>query len=187
MDKQEIRGAIMAILFVAGEAVEASVFCKVLGIVPDMLETAVQEIMEDIQKNEEGIELIRVGNKLQLGTNKRYANYIKEVFEPADRVSLSASILETLSIVAYKQPVTRAEIDDIRGVRSNYAVSVLLEKGLIRKAGRKDVLGRPTLLATTDEFLRHFGIASLNELPEIDFEELEEEQLAILEEDEEIL
>ncbi|MEF9864243.1 MAG: SMC-Scp complex subunit ScpB, partial [Christensenellaceae bacterium] len=90
--------------------------------------------------------------------------------------SLSNSVLETLSIVAYKQPVTRMDIDDIRGVRSNYAVSTLVEKGLIVEIGKKNVLGRPALFATTDEFLRHFGITSLDELPKIESEFIQEKQ-----------
>lgn len=172
MNKFEIRGAILSVLFVAGEAVEMSVFTSLLNIVPDTLETVVMEMMEEMQRKEEGILLVRVGNKLQLRTNEKYAQHIKEVLAPDVYASLSASVMEALSIIAYRQPVTRGEIDEVRGVNSNYAVSALMEKGLIREAGRKDVLGRPALLVTTDEFLRHFGISSLAELPALElFEE----------------
>lgn len=175
MDKLELRGAVMAVLFVAGEAMDISVLSRLLNVMPDSLETAVQEMVEEMERREDGILLLRVGSGVQLATNKKYAPYIKEAFTPEDRVALSASAIETLSVIAYRQPVTRAEIDSIRGVNSNYAVSSLIDKGLVMVAGRKDVLGRPALLVTTDEFLRHFGISSLEELPQVDFEALEEE------------
>jgi len=175
VEKQELRGSIMAVLFVAGEAMDLSVLARLLNVMPDTLETTAQEMMEEMAARGDGILLVRVGSGLQLATNKKYAPYIREAFTPEDRVALSASAIETLSVIAYRQPVTRAEIDNIRGVHSNYAVSSLIEKGLVKVAGRKDVLGRPALLATTDEFLRHFGISSLEELPQIDFEALEEE------------
>lgn len=167
----------MAALFVAGDAVEVSAFAELLGMDTDELDILLQEVMEEQKNREEGLILVRLGDKIQLCTNPKYAGYIKELLAPDEHTSLSKSVLETLSIVAYKQPVTRSEIDEIRGVRSNYAVTTLVEKGLIRVVGRKDVLGRPSLFATTDEFLRHFGISSLEELPKIDFEELEKDSL----------
>lgn len=174
MNKNEICGAVMATLFVAGDAVEVSVFAQLFDMDDDELDVILQEIIEEKKNREEGLLLTRIGDKLQLCTNPLYGSYIKDLLAPDEHTSLSASVLETLSIIAYKQPVTRAEIDEIRGVRSNYAISTLKEKGLVEVIGRKDVLGRPSLFATTDEFLRHFGIASLEELPKIDFEALEE-------------
>ncbi len=176
MNKNEICGAVMATLFVAGDAIEISAFAQLLDMDEDELDVIVQEIIEEKKNREEGLLLLRLGDKLQLCTNPKYAGYIKDLLAPTEHASLSNSVLETLSIVAYKQPVTRAEIDEIRGVRSNYAVSTLTEKGLIRVIGKKDVLGRPSLFATTDEFLRHFGISSLEELPKIDFEALGQEE-----------
>lgn len=167
----------MAALFVAGDAVEVSVFAELFDLDPDELDILIQEIIEEKKNRGEGLMLIRLGGKIQLCTNPKYADYIKALLAPDEHTSLSKSVLETLSIIAYKQPVTRSEIDEIRGVRSNYAVTTLLEKGLIHVIGKKDILGRPSLFATTDEFLRHFGISSLEELPKIDFEELEQDSL----------
>lgn len=174
MNKNEICGAVTAALFVAGDAIEIAAFAELLGVDTDKLDVILQEMIETGKNREEGLLMTRVGDKVQLCTNPKYAEYIKELLAPEEHMSLSKSILETLSIIAYKQPVTRSEIDEIRGVRSNYAVATLAEKGLIREIGKKDVLGRPSLFATTDEFLRHFGISSLEELPKIDFEDFEE-------------
>ncbi len=164
----------MAALFVAGDAIEVSAFAALLDIEPEELDVAIQEMIEEGRNREEGLLLTRIGDKIQLCTNPKYAEYIKLLLAPEEHMSLSKSVLETLSIIAYKQPTTRSEIDEIRGVRSNYAVATLMERGLIHVIGRKDVLGRPSLFATTDEFLRHFGITSLEELPKIDFETLED-------------
>lgn len=173
MNKNEIHGAIVATLFVAGDAVGIPTFAELLDIDIDELERVLQEIIQQKEECEDGLLIVRIEDKIQLCTNPKYAKQIQTLLAPQERISLSKSILETLSIVAYKQPVTRSEVDEIRGVRSNYAISTLLEKGLIYVVGRKDVLGRPSLFATTDEFLRHFGIASLQELPKIAFEESE--------------
>lgn len=177
MNKNEICGAVMAALFVSGDAVEIRAFAELFGMDPDELDILLQEIIEEKKNRGEGLLFVRLGDKIQLCTNPKYADYIKALLVPDEHTSLSKSVLETLSIVAYKQPVTRSEIDEIRGVRSNYAATTLVEKGLIHVVGKKDVLGRPSLFATTDEFLRHFGISSLEELPKIDFEELEKGSL----------
>lgn len=173
MNKNEIRGAVIAALFVAGDAVEISAFAELLDVDVDELDVILQETIEQGKNREDGLLLTRVGDKIQLCTNPKYADHIKTLLAPEEHMSLSKSVLETLSIIAYKQPVTRAEIDEIRGVRSNYAIAILSEKRLVHVIGRKDVLGRPSLFATTDEFLRHFGISSLDELPKIDFGEME--------------
>ena len=187
MTKAEIKGAIFSSLFVSGDAVELCVFAQLFEMDTDELDIAVHEIIEDCKRREEGILLVRIGDKVQLCTNQKYGDMVKELLAPEERTSLSASVMETLSIIAYKQPVTRAEIDEIRGVRSNYAVATLSEKGLVKVIGRKDTLGRPALLATTDEFLRHFGSSSLDELPKIDFEALEETDTEETDEDSLIL
>ena len=181
MNKDELRGAVFAALFVAGEAVEVSAFADLFDMDPDELNADLQEMIDGRRENNEGLLPVRVGDKIQLCTNPRYAGYIDRLLAPPEPAPLSKSVLETLSIIAYKQPVTRSEIDEIRGVRSNYAVAILMEKGMVRVIGRKNVLGRPMLYATTDEFLRHFAISSLEELPEIDFETVREDSPDILE------
>ncbi|HBU11578.1 MAG TPA: SMC-Scp complex subunit ScpB [Clostridiales bacterium] len=197
MNRNEICGVVMAALFVSGDAMEVQALAQAVGVEVDAFDVLLQEMMAEQELKESGILLTRVGDKVQLCTNKKYAACLKELFAPDIRESLTGSVLETLSIIAYRQPVTRPEIDDIRGVRSNYAVSILREKGLIAVTGKKDVLGRPSLFATTDEFLRHLGISSLAELPALEQEQAagardafdepraEEEELAIAAEEEE--
>ncbi len=175
MNQAELVGMIKACLFVAGEPVETSMFAQLLDVSEDEVELAVTEYLMHKQSDKEGVLLRRIGEKLQLCTNPQYAEAIKEMFAPQQRTSLSKATIEVLSIIAYRQPVTRAEVDAIRGVNSDYALSVLLEKRLICEVGRKDTVGKPRLYGTTDEFLRHFGMESLLELPKIDLEEREEE------------
>ncbi len=174
MQKNEIKGIITSTLFVVGEAVEAELFVNITGESADEIDIIIQEMIIEGNGREDGILIKRLGNKVQLCTNPKYAGYIKEMYTPEVRASLSVSAIETLSIIAYRQPVTRTEIENIRGIKSNYAVSILVEKGLVREAGRKDVLGKPLLFETTDEFLRQFGLESLKELPAL--EDLEENE-----------
>lgn len=175
MNKIEIAGVITSALFVAGGAVETETFADLLDCDVDDIDIVVQEMIADMDLKESGILLKRIGSKLQLCTNPKYTETIKDLFAPAVQETLSQAAMETLSVIAYKQPVTRPEIDEIRGVHSNYIVAMLIEKGLVKEIGKKDVVGRPALFATTDEFLRHFGISSLEELPKIDFNAADEQ------------
>ncbi len=171
MNKTEIAGVILSSLFVAGEAVETEVFSRFSDDENDDIDVIVQELISDLEMRESGLLVKRIGNKIQLCTNRKYAETIKELFVPTVSETLSKSVMETLSVIAYRQPVTRSEISDVRGVNSNYAVSALMEMDLIKEVGRKNVLGRPALLATTDEFLRHFGMNSLDDLPVLDVDD----------------
>ena len=119
---------------------------------------------------------------LRLNVGNDYAKYVENLLQPVQKQSLSQAIMETLAVIAYRQPVTKAEVEQIRGVKCDYSIQALAAKGLIEEAGRKEALGRPILYATTDSFLRHFCISSLDELPEIDFSKLakpEEEKPAV--------
>ena len=107
-----------------------------------------------------------------MSINPDYAKYVEMLLQPVQKQSLSQAVMETLSIIAYRQPVTKAEIEAVRGVKCDYSVQSLLTKGLIAEVGRKETLGRPILYGTTDAFLRHFCISSVSELPEIDFSKL---------------
>ncbi len=170
MDRKEIAGTIMASLFIAGEAVDTEAFAELTGEEHGVIEEIINDLAAELTSSASGILIKRIEGKVQLCTNEIYARHINAMFAPPVSEALTNAMLETLSIIAYRQPVTRSEINDIRGVNSNYAVSALMERALVREAGRKDVLGRPVLLATTEEFLRHFGISSLEELPSIDFD-----------------
>ena len=167
MNEETIIGALESILFMAGDAVEIAEIAAVLDIEPkDLGAIADKQIDKRLQENA-GVLLVRVGSKLQLCTNPQYSAYVEAVLAPVRKTKLSQSLVETLSIVAYKQPITRYEIEQIRGVNSSYSVATLIERGLILRAGRKKTLGNPVLYITSDEFLRHFGLTSLNDLPEL--------------------
>jgi segregation and condensation protein B len=174
MEKNQLNQMIMAVLFAAGDPVSIANLAVLADMDQDIFEEFITGLIETKNMQNEGILIRRIADKVQLCTNAEYADYIQKLLAPEVKSRLSNSVLETLSIIAYKQPVTRSEIEIIRGVRCDYAVSVLLEKGMIVEVGRKDVIGRPILFATTDDFLRHFGITNLNELPEIDFEKYAE-------------
>lgn len=171
----EIPEFIKAALFLSGEPIDLDIFSEIAHIDDDELDIIVEDLIRELELNESGVLLKRVGNRIQLCTNPKYADYLKLLFEPPKNDSLTQSVLETLSIIAYKQPITRSEIDEIRGVHSSYTITSLKERGLIAEVGKKDTLGRPSLYGTTDEFLRQFGIATVQELPDIFKNEVEDE------------
>lgn len=123
--------------------------------------------MEQLERDTEnrGVAVRRYGDHLRMETKAEYAPYISRMLQPIQKQSLTQTVLETLAVIAYKQPVTKGEIEEIRGVKCDYSVQSLMDKGLIRDVGRKETLGRPILYATTDKFLEHFGISDIRELP----------------------
>lgn len=167
MAVMNIKSAVEAILFASGEPVPAARISLILGVTEDEVYAAAKELSDELSYNQRGIRLLRLDNKLQLCSSPEYALIISKVLEQRKPPMLSQPALESLAVVAYFQPVTRAYIDQVRGVDSSYTVSVLLEKGLIERCGKLDVPGRPSLLRTTDVFLRTMGISSLSELPEL--------------------
>ncbi len=167
MSEQEIISIIDSILFVSGDAVDLTELAAALEIETDTVKAAVDAEIVRRQRQNAGILITLVDNKLQLSSNMAYAPYIESVLQPVKKSRLSQSMVETLAIIAYKQPITRYEIEQIRGVKSNYSVAALIEKGLILRAGKKKTLGNPVLYTTSDEFLRHFQLRSLDDLPPI--------------------
>jgi len=167
LNEQEIMNALESILFVSGDAVSIHELAAALETDTDALEKIADTLIKRKQEQNAGILLMRVDDKLQLCTNMAYAPCIESALQPVKKSRLSQSMLETLAIIAYKQPITRFEIEQIRGVKSNYSVATLIEKGLIVRTGRKKTLGNPMLYATSDEFLRHFQLRTLADLPEI--------------------
>lgn len=163
----DITAALEAILFAAGESMPVARLSLVLGAEEKEILRCADELAEGYEKEMRGIRLLHLGDKLQLCSAPEYAPYITKALEQRKPPMLSPSALETLAIVAYFQPVTRAYIDQVRGVDSSYTVSTLLERGLIEPAGRLDVPGRPSLLRTTDVFLRIMSVSSLEELPKL--------------------
>ena len=160
-----LQGMIESILFVAGEAVAIPDLARALQISVDELEKELKRIGSAYDYEQRGFMLKRFGNNVQLGTRPLYADAVVRLLQPVQKQSLSQAAMETLAVVAYKQPVTRAEVEQIRGVKCDYSLQSLITKGLIRETGRKDTIGRPILFGTTDEFLSHFGLEGLDSLP----------------------
>ena len=171
---RERAGIIEAILFVTGDAVLISEVAKAIGLTEEQMDEALESLASGCEFERRGIRLLRFGDHIQLATRQEYAPYVERLLQPVQKQSLSQAVMETLAVIAYKQPVTRGEIEQVRGVKCDYSVQSLMGRGLIEERGRKETLGRPILYGTTDAFLRHFGIASLTELPEIDFEGIAE-------------
>lgn len=159
---------IEAILFVAGEPVSCEALADALQIPLLELYAHIERMQKEYAEKKRGIQLMRINDSLQLSTNEAYADYIQRMFQPPQKQHLSQSALETLSIIAYRQPITKAEIAAVRGVKADHSVQMLLQKRLICQVGRKDALGRPALYGTTEEFLRHFGISDLSMLPSLE-------------------
>lgn len=167
MDSEEktLKGRIEAILFVSGEAVSVKDLAKALQTDEKEVRSTLKELRDEYDYGQRGVLLKRFGDKVQMATRPLYAGDVVRLLQPVQQQSLSQAAMETLAVVAYKQPVTRAEVEQIRGVKCDYSLQSLMNKGLIREAGRKDTIGRPILFCTTDEFLSHFGLEDLNELP----------------------
>ncbi len=167
MDKMEIESAIEAILFAAGEPVPASRIALVLGVSDDEVHECAKKLSDEYSFNRRGIRLARMGESLQLCSAPEFSQEIVRALERRKPPRLSQPALEVLSICAYFQPVTRAYVDQVRGVDSSYTMGVLLERGLIEPCGRLDVTGRPSIYRTTELFLRTMGISDLSELPKL--------------------
>ena len=162
LDAAGIREAFEAILFAAGQPMTYEKLAQALGITEEEASACADELALSYEGR--GIQLIRVGDGCQLVTREKYLPYIRTALGVRRGGNLSRASLETLAIIAYNQPVTRAYIDEVRGVDTGYVVSSLVEKGLIASKGRLDVPGRPTLYGTTDAFLRVFGLERLDQL-----------------------
>ena len=162
---ENLENVIESILFVAGEPVLISDICYKLEVDQKEIEEAVETLkMKYSEKS--GIQLLCFNNKLQLSSNPNYVDFVSAILNPIRQRNLTKATLETIAIIAYKQPVTRLDIEDVRGVNSDYAINILLEHKLIEIIGHKDAVGKPALFATTDEFLKRFGISSTKELPD---------------------
>lgn len=172
LEMKERVGIVEAILFVTGNAVEKKEICRAMELTEGELEETLDALESGYDFDRRGLRLLRFGAHVQLATRPDYAPYVEKLLQPVQKQSLSQAVMETLAVIAYKQPVTKAEIEQVRGVKCDYSVQSLVTKGLIEEVGRKEALGRPILYGTTDAFLRHFCIASLAELPEIDFSKL---------------
>ena len=163
----DLSSAIEAILFAAGEAVPSARISLILGVNESEVMECASSLQQEYVQSNRGIRILRLDDKLQMCSAPEYSAYIGKILEQRKPPMLSQAALETLAIVAYFQPVTRAYVEQLRGVDSSYTVSVLCERGLIEECGRLDVPGGPAAFRTTDVFLRTMGVSSLEELPEL--------------------
>lgn len=176
MEQNDLQRAIMAILFAAGEPVSIQRLSESLEVDPDEIEREAKYLMDQLAFGRSGIRIIRLENALQMCSSSEQAPYVTKTLETRKPPKLSPSQLETLTVVAYYQPTTKAYVEQIRGVDSAYSISALLTKKLICEDGRLNVPGRPILYRTTPDFLRVFGLQSLEELPEIEKVDLQSRQ-----------
>ena len=182
--KREYR-TLEALLFAAGEPVSVSNMSKVLGLTEGECRRLAENLARIYEEEERGMQIIRLEKAYQMTTRPMYYDDIKVLYQSSQKVRLTETQLETLAIVAYKQPVTKQEIDDIRGVKSDNVVNRLMEFGLVEEAGRLKAPGRPALFKTTDEFLRSFGLSSIKEMPGLPEQETVDfgQQLSLPEQD----
>ena len=171
-----LKGRIEAILFVVGESVLTGDLAKALKVDMRTLNKALKELKDEYDFAQRGFSLRIFGSHVQLTTRALYSQDVVHLLQPVQRQTLSQAVMETLAVVAYKQPVTKADVEQIRGVKCDYSVQSLVAKGLICEVGRKEALGRPILYGTTDTFLQHFGISSLEELPPMPVPSEEDEE-----------
>lgn len=182
----EMKSIIEGLLFAAGdEGLDVKQIASVLEIDQKYAIALVSELRDELKKNKRGIQIIEIAGAYQLTTLAEHAPYFQKLAQSPTRATLSQAALETLAIVAYKQPITRVEIEEIRGVKSDRALQTLVGKQLIHETGRAEAVGRPILYGTTKEFLDYFGLSQIQDLPETsafeDSELLEEETRMLFE------
>ena len=173
MEIEKLQSAIEAILFTMGDSVELEKLASAIGHDEETTRKLIRNMMDKYEADDRGIRIIELDHAYQLCTKKEMYEYLIRVAKQPKRYVLTDVLLETLSIIAYKQPVTKLEIEKIRGVKSDHAVNKLVEYGLVEATGRLDAPGRPLLFGTTEEFLRRFSVHSLDELPVLDQEQIE--------------
>lgn len=174
MEKSKAKAVLEAILFTMGDSVEIDRLAAVIEEDKDITKNLLNEMAEEYQREERGIAVTVLDNAVQLCTKSELYEYLIKIAKTPKKFVLTDTLLETLSIIAYKQPITRLEIEKVRGVSCDHAVNRLLEFELITEVGRLDAPGRPLLFGTTEQFLRSFGVKSIEELPELSAVQIEE-------------
>ena len=163
---ENLDAIIEAILFVSGDPVRVDALAHAMNLTVSELEAALAALGDHLSLENRGIQLNRSGETVFLSICPRYAKQVEDFLQPLQKQPLSQAVLETLSIIAYRQPVTKGDIEAVRGVKCDYSVQSLVNKGFIEECGRRETLGRPILYGTTDKFLQHFGLESLADLPD---------------------
>lgn len=168
MDIKTMQSALESVLFAAGEPVEMSKLCEILDMDEADVRSVIKKTADEYSYNKRGIRIIQLEDSYQMCSADEYYEYVAQLVQPRKTQSLSNAAIEVLSVVAYKQPVTRADVENIRGVNCDWLFNRLVERDLIEEVGRLDAPGRPIQFGTTQEFLRVFGLRSLSELPNFD-------------------
>lgn len=174
MDKKKQKAVLEAVLFTMGESVEVSRLAQVIEAGEEETKELLMELQGDYGKKDRGITLMELDGAFQMCTKADMYEYLVKIARTHRKLVLTDAVLETLSIIAYKQPVTKSEIEKIRGVSCDHSVNKLLEYELVMEVGRLDAPGRPILFGTTEQFLRSFGVTSLEDLPELNQDRVEE-------------
>lgn len=174
MEIKRVEAIIEAILFTMGESVEVDKIAKAIEHDTNTTRKILRNMMVRYREEDRGIQIIELEDSFQLCTKSEMFEYLIRIAKQPKKVSLSEVALETLSIIAYKQPITKSEMEKIRGVKCDHAVNKLIEYNLVKELGRLDAPGRPMLFGTTEEFLRNFGVQSIEELPTINPVQMED-------------
>lgn len=182
MKLTEIEAAIEAILFISGEAVQLSRIAQVIQQDNRTTKSIIRKMMDQYTVEKRGIQIIEVNGAYQMCTCPQFFEYIKALYKSPQKQVLTQTLLETLAIIAYKQPITKAQIEEVRGVSSDHAINKLLDRNLIYEVGRMDAPGKPLLFGTTDDFLRYFGFRSIDELPQLHNQIMEQIQQEVQDE-----
>lgn len=167
MNKREIKSIIESLLFIWGEPLSVTDIAEVLEIHENEIKIIIQDMIDDFNYNRRGLQIKQVRNSYQLTTRAEHYDWISKLCTPKNDKKLSNAALETMSIIAYKQPITRMEVEALRGVKCDRSINTLLQKELIKEVGRLEKTGRPILYGTTDSFLQYFGLTSLDQLPQL--------------------
>ena len=177
MDIKEMEAIVEGLLFAAGDSVSLEKIAEILELDKKTAKLFLNNMRLSLQNSKRGIMMREVDGSYQLCSRPEHHEYIRRLIEPRQKQALSQAAFETLSIVAYNQPVTRARIEMIRGVNSDSAIIRLIERNLIKEAGRMDTPGKPMLYETTDEFLRSFGFSSIKDLPILELENIQTDEI----------
>ncbi len=164
----ELKGAVEALIFLAAEPVTIEEMAAVLEVDQEEVRGAVADLKNEYNQAERGIQLDEIAGGFVFSTPMEYGEYVRKLFQPRLKQRITRASLETLAIIAYRQPITRADIENIRGVKAEKALFTLVKKGLIQEVGRLEKTGTPILYGTTPAFLHHFGLADISELPDPD-------------------
>ncbi len=174
MDIKKVKAIIEAVLFAMGESVEITKLAEITETKEEDIRPILLEMQKEYMEREGGIQLLILEDAVQLGTKKELYEYIIRIAKEPKKITLSEAVLETLAIIAYKQPITRVEIEKIRGVSAHRAIEKLLEYDFVQELGRLEAPGRPVLFGTTEQFLRSFGLENLSQMPNLEIDKMEE-------------